>query len=150
LSIGCLNLVTASGPRLTQVYDVEMRGGYVSVRRTAAGLGLSAVLAVVLCGCVPSDPGPPTGVRLNSNGTVDFVSCQALSKVMQLEGSTYRRHGWNHTIDDKTKVNLTLDTPALHSLAIGQIVSFSGIPAKWDSMYLDALGGSRRRCRMAN
>lgn len=80
------------------------------------------------------------GVRLNRDGTVDLVSCRPLSGITKLEGSTYLRTGWNQVIDDKTEVDLTVDTPQVESLAIGERVTFSGVPTKWDSMYLTALG----------
>jgi hypothetical protein len=134
--LGHLDLVTIARARGTRQYAVDMLTSRAHFRRLVAGSGLGIVLAVVLCGCLPSDPAPPTGVRLNRNGTVDFVSCMPFSEVTKIEGTTYRRHGWNGTIDDKTKVDLKADTPAIHSLAIGQIVTFSGIPAKWASMYL--------------
>jgi hypothetical protein len=66
------------------------------------------------------------------------------TKVTKVEGTTYRRHGWNSMIDDKTKVDLKVDTPAIRSLAIGQIVTFSGIPAKWASMYLDVAAAGHK------
>jgi len=103
---------------------------------------LVTALVLALSGCIafPSDPAQPMGVRLHRDGTVDLVSCRPLSGITKLEGSTYLRAGWNGVIDDKTEVHLTVETPQVQSLSIGEIVTFSGIPAKWDSMYLDADG----------
>jgi hypothetical protein len=129
--------VTIACARGTPQYAEDMPSSRAHCRRLVAGLGLGAVLAVVLCGCFPSDPAPPTGVRLNRNGTVDFVSCIPFPNVTKFEGTTYRRHGGDGTIDDKSKVELMVQTSSAHSLAIGQVVTFSGIPAKWTSMYLD-------------
>jgi hypothetical protein len=117
-----------------------MRTNRLSRLRTvavASTMAIGLVLGLSGCAFLPSDPGQPTGARLNKNGTIDWVSCDVVSNIANVRGETFRWTGPNGTENDKTKVELTELTPLPQTLAIGQKVRLAGLPPKWDRLYVD-------------
>jgi hypothetical protein len=114
------------------------RGG--RKRRLAAVAAVVALSSIALVGCSPKER---TAVRVNDDGTVDFASCVAVSVVTGVDATTHLRTGPHGSVDDATETRLELDVP-LSSLQVGQVVTFRGVPERWDRMdiHVDALSTS--------
>ena len=85
---------------------------------------------LVLTGCSPAEP---TAVRLNEDGSVDFVSCYAVNEVVEAIATTTFRSGPNGQIDESTATPVPLDPP-IARLDVGQTIEFEGLPAEWDRL----------------
>ena len=83
---------------------------------------------MLLTSCTPAEE---AAVRLNANGSVDFVSCQAIPDVAKATATTTFRNGPNHEINDKTAKVVALVPPIDH-LDARQVIEFTGLPTKWD------------------
>ena len=120
------------------IYDVDMRSHQVRSKRVMFVGALAVVLFGALSACSAVDR---VAVRLNSNGTLDFASCNAVRNVTKVEAATTKRTGPNGQVDDRTAVALKLEMP-VKNLAVGQVISFSGVPAKWDRLDIEVEGDS--------
>jgi len=96
-----------------------------------------AIVTLLLASCSPM---PSTAVRLNQDGSVDFVSCIAVDQVTAATAVTTRRTGWNLSIDESTAVSVDLVPPIDH-LDSGQVIGFVGLPEQWARLdvYVDSI-----------
>jgi hypothetical protein len=72
-------------------------------------------------------------VRLNLDGSVDFVSCEAVDDVVEASATATLRAGRNGPVDESTATSVNLDPPIDH-LAAGQIIQFFGLGEDWDRL----------------
>ena len=81
-------------------------------------------------GCTAQDA---TAIRLNDDGTIDFVYCEGLAGVTEVNAATTMRTGPNGTIDYSTETQLEPDRE-ITDYVTGTVITFSGAPDEWDRL----------------
>lgn len=98
-----------------------------------AAFALVVACAPVLAGCSPASN---VAVRLNADGTVDFLSCQSQEVVDEVVANVYVR------TDESTMIDLVLEGSTPDAVDPGDILRFLGAPAddSWDRLYVGVYG----------
>lgn len=99
---------------------------------------MAVALAFLLAGCSPAER---SAIRLNADGTIDFVSCVAVDGVSEASATTSFRSGPNGQVDDSTAVSVDLH-PSIDHLDAGQGIEFVGVPGEWDRLDIYVKGSS--------
>lgn len=81
-------------------------------------------------------------MRVNADGSVDFASCIAVENVASIEAETYMRTGLNQHLDDESLQPLA-PPEGVQDLAVGEVITFTGMPEAWDELYVDVRGDRR-------
>ena len=99
-------------------------------RRVVLFAALASVATVLLVSCTPAEP---TAVRLNEDGSIDFVSCRAVDDVATATATTTFRVNGDGIVDQSTATEVDLDPP-IDQLVAGKSIEFVGLPNDWDRL----------------
>jgi hypothetical protein len=98
------------------------------LRTTILLVSVAAAISLTLTACSPV---VRTAVRVNDDGTVDFVSCFGMTELTYLEASS-------SVSDDDSDVQLR--QPTISQFDAGEIITFAEVPANWERIYIGILG----------
>lgn len=91
---------------------------------------------------VACTPAERSAVRLNEDGSVDFVSCDGVRDIVSATATTTLRTAPNRQIEDSSAQSVELDS--IDRLEVGRWITFVGLPDDWDRVEIIVEGSDRR------